>query len=132
VHHLHHICSQSLEHTVFSPYYEHQERQPYRDYEVQIYPVSYFRASIIRREVPECRTEKGCDESPGKEDESDSGNQSHVGSVAMVELVVSLLKSRVYLSLLNLYWVLRFRDLQFVSMTEHYPLFVRTQSSNSE
>jgi hypothetical protein len=50
----------------------------------------------------------------------------------MVELVVSLLKSRVYLSLLNLYWVLRFRDLQFVSMTEHYPLFVRTQSSNSE
>jgi hypothetical protein len=99
VHYLHHIRSQLFENTELSPCEEHQQRQPYCDYKVQIHPISHFRASIIRRKIPERRTEKGCDESPRKEDEGDSGDQSHVGTVAMVELVVSLLESCVDLFL---------------------------------
>lgn len=99
MHYLHHICSQPLEHTEFSPYYEHQERQPYCDYEVQIHPVSYFCAFVIGREVPECRTEEGCDESSGKKDEGNGGNESHVGTIAMVELIIPLLEHCIHLLL---------------------------------
>ncbi len=94
---LHHLPSPSLQPTELSPYHEYQERKAYGDHEVQVYPISHFRASIVGREIPERGTEEGCDKCSRQEDEGDSRDESHIGTVTVVEMVVSLLEICVYL-----------------------------------
>ena len=86
---MYHLQYHSLKRTESPPHNEHQQGQTYRNHEVQINQICHLRAVVVGRKVPECSTEEGCDEGSGQENESDRRDESHVGAVPVVELVVS-------------------------------------------